>query len=342
MGPPRMQLLAALAAACAFAHAGAAAPEGPAAVDAGAVWPRPPAAPRARRVGAATLARRPAGTTWWKKALRFVAGVGSEDAAADALVRPFDVAVRADGSFVLADPDRPGVLDYARDGTFAAELSCASHPWSSPMSVALSDDGAVWVADAAEGAVVRWTPQGCRVLRPEGLERPTGVAVAGGRISVADPPAHRVVVLSPEGEILARLGARGGGDSEFNFPSDVAAAPDGSLYVVDALNFRVVHLAADGRWLGAFGSPGERGAGLARPKGVHVDEAGRVYVTDAQRDVVLVFRPGGDLEYLLGEPGAEPGQLAHPAGLSTRGGRLVVADSVNRRAEIYELLGGAP
>jgi DNA-binding beta-propeller fold protein YncE len=342
MGPRRTHLLAVLAAACVSAHGGAAAAEAPGAAPGGVVWPRPPAAPRVRRTGAATLTRRPADASWWKKALRFVAGVGSEDAAADALVRPFDVAVRADGSFVLADPDRPGVLDYARDGTFAAELTCAAHAWAAPMSVALSDDGAVWVADAAEGAVVRWTPQGCRVLRPEGLERPTGLAVAGGRIAVADPPAHRVVVLSPEGDVLARLGARGAGDSGFNFPSDVAAAPDGSLYVVDALNFRVVHLASDGRWLGAFGAPGEQGAGLARPKGVHVDEAGRVWVTDAQRDVVLVFRPGGDLEYLLGEPGAEPGQLAHPAGLSTRSGRLVVADSVNRRAEIYELLGGAP
>jgi DNA-binding beta-propeller fold protein YncE len=347
MGAGRIQSFVAVAAAFACAHARADTSAGPPldvvappGVEAGVVWPRPPAAPRARRVGAATLARGAIRASWWKKALRWVAGVRPEEVDADVLVRPFDVAVRPDGSFVLADPDRPGVLDYARDGTFVADLTCANHPWASPMSVAVSEDGAVWVADAAVAAVVRWTAQGCRVLRPEGLERPTGIAIAGGRIAVADPPAHRVVVLSPDGTILGSFGRRGGGDSEFNFPSDVAAAPDGSLYVVDALNFRVVHLAADGRWLGAFGSPGERGSGLARPKGVHVDAAGRVYVTDAQRDLALVFRPDGILEYLLGEPGAEPGQLAHPAGISTRGDRLVVADSVNRRAEIYELLGG--
>jgi DNA-binding beta-propeller fold protein YncE len=303
------------------------------------VWPRPPEPPRVRRVASATLARAATGESFWRKALRVVAGVRREETAQDVLVRPFDVAVREDGSFVVADPDRPAVLAYARDGAFVATLGCPGHPWGAPMSVAVARDGAVWVADAADAAVVRWTPQGCTVLRPDGLERPTGIAVAGGTIAVADPPGHRVLLLSGDGAVLARVGARGGGAGEFSFPSDVAAAPDGTLYVVDALNFRVVRLAADGGWLGAFGAPGERGAGLARPKGVDVDAAGRVYVTDAQRDVALVFRPDGSLEYLLGEPGAEPGQLAHPAGISTRGGRLVVADSVNRRAEIFELLG---
>jgi DNA-binding beta-propeller fold protein YncE len=341
----RFQSILALAAACACAVSplAAAAPLAAAtlpAAEAEAVWPRPPAAPRARRIGSATVAGGGARATWWRTALRWITGARTEEAVPDALVRPFDVAVREDGSFLVADPDRPGVLGYARDGTFTADLTCSNHPWASPMGVALSEDGAVWVADAADVAVVRWTPQGCRVLRPEGLERPTGIAISGGRIAVADPPAHHVVVLSPEGAVLGRFGHRGDEGSGFNFPSDVAAAADGSLYVVDALNFRIVHLAPDGRWLGAFGAHGEKGAGLARPKGVHVDAAGRVYVTDAQRDVVLVFRPDGTLEYLLGEPGGDPGQLAHPAGLSTRGDRLVVADSVNRRAEIFELLGG--
>jgi DNA-binding beta-propeller fold protein YncE len=275
---------------------------------------------------------------WWRTALRILTGVRGEAGAPDALARPFDVALRADGSFVLADPDRPGVLAYGRDGAFAAELVCRDQAWSAPMSVALSGDGAVWVADAGAAAVVRWTAAGCAVLRPEGLQRPTGIALSGDRVVVADPPAHRLLFLSPGGEVLARFGTNGEGDGEFNFPTDVAAADDGSLWIVDALNFRVVHLAGDGRWLGAFGTRGERGAGLARPKGINAD-AGRVYVTDAQRDAVLVFRTDGALEYVLGESGEAHGQFAHPAGLSARGGRLVVADSVNRRAEIFELLG---
>jgi DNA-binding beta-propeller fold protein YncE len=231
------------------------------------------------------------------------------------------------------------VLDYARDGTFTRELACVDHAWAAPMSVAVAGDGSVWVADAGDATIVRWSPRGCLVLRIDGLQRPTGIALGARGIAVADPPAHAVVLLSEEGKLLARVGSRGTGDSQFNYPSDVAAAPDGSLWVVDALNFRIVHLDGEGRWLGAFGTRGDAGAALARPKGVAADGAGRIYVTDASRDVALVFRADGALEYVLGESGAAPGQLAHPAGVSVGGARLVIADSVNRRAEIFELVG---
>jgi DNA-binding beta-propeller fold protein YncE len=331
-----------VAAACAHPTAGAragAAPDPAVAAAPDVVWPRPPATPRARRIGSATVARAIPRASWWRKAARWIVGIEAEESQASALVRPFDVAVRDDGSFVLVDPDAQAVLSYARDGTLAGELTCPGREWGAPMSVALASDGAAWIADAADAAVVRWTAQGCRVLRPDGLERPTGIAVAGGAIAVADPPAHRVLLLAEDGAVRARVGVRGHGDGELSFPSDVAAAADGTLYVVDALNFRIVRLGPDGRWGGAFGTAGADGAGLARPKGVDVDAAGRVYVTDAQRDVALVFRPDGTLEYVLGEPGADPGQLAHPAGISTRGDHLVVADSVNGRAEIFELLG---
>lgn len=342
MAASRLRLLLLCVTLSACAHAVEAPSPAPAAAQPQAeiVWPRPPAGGRARHVGSVTQARPAKPERWWMRALRAIAGAPPAQKIPDALVRPFDAAMRGDGSFVVADADRPGVLEYARDGSFAAELTCASHAWSAPMSVALADDGAVWVADAAAGAVVRWTARECRVLRPEGLERPTGLAWSRGRVVVADPPAHRVVLLSEDGRVEARMGERGDAEGQLNFPTDVSAAADGSFFVVDALNFRIVHLGADGGWLGAFGAPGEQDAGLARPKGVDVDAAsGLVYVSDAQRDVVLVFRPDGVLEYVLGESGADPGQLAHPAGVSIAGGRLVVANSVNRRAEIFELLG---
>ncbi|HET8542584.1 MAG TPA: hypothetical protein VFL83_22100 [Anaeromyxobacter sp.] len=329
---------AVLALGCGCAHVA----EAPAAApppERSVLWPAPPAAPRVRLVGSVTLATPPGARRWWKTALRWLAGAPSDGSDADLLARPFDVALLGDGSFVVADPDRPGVLSYAPDGSVKRELTCKNHPWASPISVAAAADGAIWVADAAAPAIVRWSASGCRVLAPEGIERPTGIAVTGARIVVVDPPMHQVVSLSEDGAVVARVGRRGDGEGEFNYPTDVAAAPDGSLYVVDALNFRVVHLRADGGWIDAFGTRGGSGAALARPKGIDADGGGLVWVSDAQRDVVLVFRPGGSLEYLVGQPGSAPGEFAHPAGLSARGGRLVVADSVNRRAAMFEVLG---
>lgn len=331
----RIGVVGALALAC--AHQPSARPAEPRAAE--VVWPAAPAAPRVRLLEEVTLATPPRASRWWRTAVRWLTGKALEGDGPDLLARPFDVALRADGSFLVADPDRPGVLSYAADGTALGELTCASHPWASPISLAIAADGAVWVADAAAPAIVRWTEKECRAIAPEDLDRPTGIALSGDRAVVVDPPRHEVEWLSPGGDVVATVGRRGTGDGELDYPTDVAASSDGSVWVVDALNFRIVHLSSDARWLGAFGERGDAGAALARPKGVDVDAAGLVYVSDAQRDVVLVFRPDGGLEYVLGEPGAAPGQLAHPAGLSARNGRLAVADSVNRRVAIFEVLG---
>jgi DNA-binding beta-propeller fold protein YncE len=175
------------------------------------------------------------------------------------------------------------------------------------------------------------------VLGAGELERPTGVAVDGARVWVADPPRHEVVVLAPEG--ATHVGARGEGEGQFTFPSAVAVAPDRTVLVVDALNFRIVRLSPSGGWLAAFGTAGDEAGELARPKGIAVDAAGRVYVSDAQRDLVLVYGSDGTFDYAIGGTGTSPGQFAHPAGLAIAGARLYVADSQNRRIQVFEIIG---
>lgn len=305
------------------------------------LWPAPPAAARVKLVRVVFELESGARRPWWRTALSWLAGVDEDQEGTGRLARPFDVAFEADGSFLVADPDRAAVVRYGREGIERGQLLCANHPWSSPMGIAVAADGAVFVTDGGDPSLVRWTASGCSVMGQKELTRPSGVAVAGSTVYVADPPEHRVVGFDASGVATARYGSRGGGDGQFNYPTDVAAAPDGSIYVVDALNFRVAHLGRDGSWLGAFGEAGETDAGLARPKGIHVDAAGAVYVSDAQRDRIAVFRPDGTLDYAIGSTGEAPGWLAHPAGIDVRNGLLLVADSQNRRVQVFEILGEA-
>ncbi|HSN13290.1 MAG TPA: 6-bladed beta-propeller [Anaeromyxobacteraceae bacterium] len=338
---PHWLLAAALlgsAAGCSHARARDAAAEKVAL--AAVAWPAPPASPRVRLAAvlpdrAAVLDARP----WWRKALDWVTGADADDAERALVARPFGVAFADDRSLVVADPDSQRVLRLGSSGG-AKALECGEVRWSAPMGVTVDAAGAVWVADAAAGQVVRWTASRCAVFGRGELERPTGVAVAPDRIWVVDPPRHQLVAFSTAGAILARVGERGDGEGRFNYPSGVSRAPSGELLVVDALNFRVVRLAADGRWLGAFGAPGDEGGALARPKAAVADAAGTVYVSDAQRDQVLVFGPDGAFSYAIGETGTGPGRLAHPAGLALQSGRLAVADSQNQRVQIFEILGG--
>lgn len=270
-----------------------------------------------------------------------ITGVDPVRARAGLLERPFGVAIAPDGAVLVADPDVPSVVRFAPNGV-ETRVTCPSRDWRAPMAVALGASGDLVVADAGAGELVFVAPDGrCRAIGSGLLERPTAIALSGGRLLVADPPRHVVVALSEAGDVLQRWGGLGDGVGEFNFPTSLAVSPDGSFLVVDALNFRIVRISADGRWLGAFGSAGDTGAAFARPKAVATDAAGRVYVSDAQRDLVLVFAAGGAFEYSVGASGTAPGYFTLPAGVAVGGGRMYVADSHNRRVQVFEFLGGA-
>jgi DNA-binding beta-propeller fold protein YncE len=308
------------------------------------VWPEAPAAPRVRLAAEyPDPDAPPPKRSWWRVVLDAVAGVSDEDRRREGqLARPFGVAVLANGDVIVADPDAPGVVRYRPDRT-VAQVGCRELDWAAPMAVAAAPDGALWVADGAAGVLVRVAPDGaCRALGAGILERPTGLALDGDRIVVADPPRHQVVVLSLDGRELGRWGTLGEGDGELHFPSAVARAHDGSFLVVDALNFRVARFGPDGTWRDAFGFAGDGGAAFSRPKGIAVDEAGRLYVTDAQRDAVLVFAADGTFDVALGATGRDRGRLSLPAGVAVKGGRIFVADSHNHRVQVFELLGGPP
>lgn len=301
------------------------------------LWPAPPAAPRARLAFMFPDPEAPGPRrSFWRRVADAVIGRDPE-APERWLARPFGVAVSG-GTLYVADPDAPSVLRI--DGLAAVRIVCRDLEWSAPMGIAIADDGSLYVADGGSATIVVVQPSGaCRAIGAGMLERPVALALDGERILVADPPRHQVVVLSRAGEVLARWGRRGSADGEFHFPTGVARAPDGTLLVVDALNFRVARLSGDGAWLGAFGVPGETGGDLARPKAVATDAAGRMYVSDAQRDVVLVFGRDGGFSHAIGASGARPGWLASPAGVAVEARRVVVADSMNGRIQVFEIVG---
>jgi sugar lactone lactonase YvrE len=307
------------------------------------VWPEPPADPRVRLASVMSSpedgAPRP---SFWRRAWRAFVGLDAADDELARFQRPFGLAATADGGLLVADPDAVLVV-RTRPGAPPAFLSCRDRPWSAPMAVAFSGDGDVYVADAGEGAVARIGADGrCAWLGEGILERPSGLALRGGEIFVADPPSHHVVVLSGAGEVLRTLGAHGDGDGGLNFPTSVALDASGNLLVVDALNFRIARFGPDGRWLGAFGATLGDGGPFAMPKSIATGADGRVYVSDAQRDVVVVFRPDGTFDYVFGAPGSAAGRFTHPAGLASSKDRVYVADSYARRIQAFEILGAHP
>lgn len=140
--------------------------------------------------------------------------------------------------------------------------------FNSPMGLDMDADGNIYVADAANHAIRKISPDG------------TVTTIAGdGVIGLQDGP---------------------GEQARFYHPSDVAVAPDGTVYVADTLNHVIRRIDANGT-VTTLNKPSERVVEVAsgvitdagdyrdgrlanalfnEPSGLAIDEQGNLYVSD--------------------------------------------------------------
>jgi DNA-binding beta-propeller fold protein YncE len=318
-------------------------PTGPAVVGEAAdlTWPRPPDQARIRFV---QVVARPQDLgiqpSFWRRVGRFITGKGEER-----FIRPTGVAVNGPVTYV-ADPGGRAlwILD-ARARTARTIHEVDGQPLVSPVAVAIGRNESVYLADSSAARVFILDGGGRPVGSAAGpdLRSPAGLAYDGDRdrLYVADSAAHGVWVFTGDGKPLHKIGRRGIGEGEFNFPSHVAVDRNGTLYVTDALNFRLQVFNSDESFAGLFGEHGDSSGQFAMPKGVAIDSAGHVYVVEALFDAVQIF--DGEGRYLLtfGERGVQAGQFWLPGGLFIdRRDRIYVADAYNGRIQVFEYLGG--
>jgi len=90
-------------------------------------------------------------------------------------------------------------------------------------------------------------------------------------------------------------GGRGGGDGQFDKPSGIAYARDGTVLVADTGNDRIERFSSDGNLVGTIGDAGSGRERLSRPTGVAVDARGHVYVADSAGGRLVEFDEHGAL-----------------------------------------------
>lgn len=302
-------------------------------------WPPPPEPARIDYVGELRTDKD------LKPGQSFMAGLGETlfgAEAANAMRTPFACCTDDTGRLFVADSNAQLVhvfgLDSRRYEQWTPEEPAG---FAQPVAVAFDPAGRLLVADSVAGVVHAFDRDGgyLGTLGEGILERPTGIAVdpQNERLFVADAGAHRVVVLTPEGGLIRRLGERGTGPGQFNYPTGVAVGPDGSVYVSDTLNFRVQVFDATLNPVRQVGSKGDLPGYFAHPKGVAVNSAGQLYVVDSHFESVQIFDARGRLLLTFGEEGNGPGQFWLPAGLHIDAGdRVWVADSYNQRVQVFD------
>ncbi len=261
--------------------------------------------------------------------------------------RPFTIAVDEEGRLVVADPGVASVhLLDSRHNKHKVLQKSRRERFRSPIGLDFDARGNIYVSDSILGKIFVFDQDGrfLRFLgdvRGEGIfRRPTGLAVdrAANQIYLTDTTRHKVFVLDLQGRVKRQWGTRGSNPGEFNYPTAVVLADD-RVFVLDAMNFRVQVFTREGAYLASFGSPANEPGGFFRPKGLAVDRQNRlVFAVDAMFEVVQAFTFDGKLVMAFGHPGSGPGEFSLPAGICVqRDGRVLVADSYNRRIQIFRL-----
>ena len=179
------------------------------------------------------------------------------------------------------------------------------------------------------------------------LSTPGQIAIdAGGSVYVADAGNHRIQKFTADGRYVASIG-RGEGlfvsPDKLSTPRGVAIAPDGSIYASDELYRRVQHYAADGRFLGSFGQLGTGPGQFQAPRVSRSPRDGSVWVADRSLSTVQRFTASGRHLETLGRPGSGDGAFSHPTYLTLDcKGSLYVADVDNHRVQRFGERGAAP
>lgn len=242
--------------------------------------------------------------------------------------RTFLLAAAAAASAPAAD-DIPE-LDYAAE-PYWPQLPAGWNLQETP-GVAVDARDHVYVFHRGEHPIIELTPGG-RVLRSwgEGLFiRPHAVRIDPDQnIWVVDNDTHQILKMDRTGRVrlvMGRKGQSGEGPNEFNRPTDVAFAPDGTFYVSDGyVNSRVAKFAPDGSFLKAWGKKGKAPGEFDLPHSILVGPDGRVYVGDRENYRLQVF----DSE---GKPLDQWTHVGSPWGLDWGpDGSLFMSDGYNNR-----------
>lgn len=267
--------------------------------------------------------------------------------------KPWGIASDGEGKVYIVDTNLRSVLVFDLKGHTVSIMGEGKFDglFFAPAGVALGSSGDIYVSDPKRNKVYSFTKDE-KPLRTIGddatLKWPVGMAVDDvlGRLYVANGRLHNIAVFDLEGSYLFSIGRRGGGDGEFNFPTDVDIDSKGNIVVADSMNARVQVFDHDGKLLHKFGQRGSRAEDFQIIKGIAVSREDNIFVTDGKGDKVLVFDSKGEPLTVLGGPEAvvntmrlTPGGFSMPNDIAIdKNDAIFVVDSLNRRFQIFQII----
>ena len=266
--------------------------------------------------------------------------------------------------------------DGRGDGQFTAP-SALTHGPDDRLYVADDDQNMITIFTPDGEFESRWGDQGSapgQFHGPSALK-----ITGDGDLLVVDHRNNRIQRMSLDGGYISHWGSPGSGDGEFNLPWGLDLDSTGRVYVADWRNDRIQRFSPDGEFIDSFGTSGDGEGEFNRPSDVAVDDAGYIYVADWANQRVQVFDEAWNFQAALrGQATLSPWAQEYldanaddsdarsrfnpyievdtddPHEVSARveayfwdpiaveidhQGRLIVADSLRHRLQIYRRIG---
>ncbi len=124
------------------------------------------------------------------------------------------------------------------------------------------------------------------------LNRPAALAIdRAGILWVADACNHRIVRFTLDGKVIDAIGHRGRGLDEFRYPYDIDIRDDGTVLVCEYGGDRLHWLSPEGKSIKSWGSSGRELGELSGPWGAAFGADNSVYVVDSMNSRVQIIRP---------------------------------------------------
>jgi DNA-binding beta-propeller fold protein YncE len=171
---------------------------------------------------------------------------------------------------------------------------------------------------------------------------PDRVAVAGGRIYLADRGGKKVVVMDDEGNLktahdIGKLITSEDVSRESDDLVGFGVDPRGNIYFTIPTLFRAFRLSPDGNIAG-FGRPGSIPGAFGIASGIGADGNGNIFVSDTLKCVVMVFDKEFRFLTEFGSRGVNKGELLAPRELAVDGkSRVYVTQAGKKGISVYQV-----
>lgn len=204
-----------------------------------------------------------------------------------------------------------------------------------PGNIYVKKDGSFLIVDSVGKKVFYFDEKGLLLntfADPANLSRPIDVWVdeTTEEVYVADGAYSHILIFNQFGKAVRIIGQRGTGPGRFRAITDMTMGRDG-LYVLDRLELPIQVISKEGVYQYSFGESRH-----TFPTSIAVDNNQLVFVSEKSDNTIKVYE-NGELIATVGGGGAAPGRLRLVTNLWVNEEFLYVADSHNRRVQVFRI-----